>query len=100
MLDDFGVAFGSFFHLRQLPFDWIKIDGSFIRDITTDRTDQVLVGAIVTAARQLGKRTVAEHVADDATLALVAGLGVDLAQGLHLGTPEPIAHAAPERKLL
>jgi diguanylate cyclase (GGDEF)-like protein len=90
-LDDFGVAFASFFHLKQLPFDLIKIDGSFIRNIASEPTDQVLVGAIVDVARRLGKRTVAEHVADDAALAVVAGLGVDLAQGFHLGRPEPIA---------
>lgn len=94
-LDDFGVAFASFFHLKHLPFDLIKIDGSFIRDITSDRTDQVLVGAIVAAAGKLGKRTLAEHVADDDAMALVHRLGVDFAQGFHLGRPEPIDAGVP-----
>jgi EAL domain-containing protein (putative c-di-GMP-specific phosphodiesterase class I) len=89
-LDDFGVAFASFAHLKHLPFDAIKIDGSFIRSITSDRTDQVLVQAIVSAARQLGKTTVAEHVSDIASLKLLADMGVDYAQGYYLGAPQPV----------
>jgi diguanylate cyclase (GGDEF)-like protein len=89
-LDDFGVAFASFYHLKALPFDSIKIDGSFIRSITEDATDQALVRAIVTVARELGKRTVAEHVDGEEAMELLAAMGVDYAQSFYLGLPRPV----------
>ena len=89
-LDDFGVAFASFYHLKALPFDSIKIDGSFIRSITEDATDQALVRAIVTVAGELGKRTVAEHVEGEEAMALLAAMGVDYAQSFYLGLPRPV----------
>jgi diguanylate cyclase (GGDEF)-like protein len=90
-LDDFGVAFASFYHLKELPFDSIKIDGSFIRSITEDATDQALVRAIVTMARELGKSTVAEHVDGEEAMALLAVMGVDYAQSFYLGVPRPVS---------
>jgi diguanylate cyclase (GGDEF)-like protein/PAS domain S-box-containing protein len=89
-LDDFGAGFGSFYYLKRLPFDYLKIDGDFIRQLTTSQEDQLVVRAIVEIARGLGKRTVAEFVGDEETLALLRELGVDDGQGFHLGRPGPL----------
>jgi diguanylate cyclase (GGDEF)-like protein len=88
-LDDFGVAFGSFLSLKQLPFDYVKIDGSFIRNVTDNDTDPVFVEAIARAAKRLGKRTIAEQVSSDAAVELLRDLGVDMAQAYLLGMPGP-----------
>jgi diguanylate cyclase (GGDEF)-like protein/PAS domain S-box-containing protein len=88
-LDDFGAGFGSFYYLKHLPFDYLKIDGEFIHSLPASRTDQLVVQALVDIARGLGKQTIAEFVADDDTLALLRDYGVDLAQGYHLGRPAP-----------
>jgi diguanylate cyclase (GGDEF)-like protein/PAS domain S-box-containing protein len=88
-IDDFGAGFGSFYFLKQLPFDYLKIHGSFIHSLPASRTDQLVVQALVNIARGLGRRTAAEFVGDDDTLAMLADLGVDLAQGYHLARPVP-----------
>ncbi len=93
-LDDFGAGYGSFAYLKHLPFDYLKIDGLFIRDLTSDPTDEVLVRSLVDVARQLGKRTVAEFVGDEATMQRLRVLGVDYAQGYHVGLPAPFASDA------
>jgi diguanylate cyclase (GGDEF)-like protein/PAS domain S-box-containing protein len=90
-LDDFGAAFASFYYLKHLPFDYLKIDGEFVRGCVADRTDQLVIQAVVDIARGLGKRTVAEMVGDEETLNLVRELGVDYVQGFHLGRPAPLA---------
>jgi len=89
-LDDFGAGFGSFYYLKRLPFDYLKIDGDFIRQLTSSREDQLVVRAIVQIAQGLGKRTVAEFVGDQETLLLLRELGVDDGQGFHLGKPAPL----------
>jgi EAL domain-containing protein (putative c-di-GMP-specific phosphodiesterase class I) len=94
-LDDFGAGFGSFYYLKHLPFDYLKIDGTFIRDLVTDRADEVLVRSLVQIARELGKKTVAEFVEDEPTLAKLRTLGVDYAQGYHIGKPQPLTPASP-----
>ena len=86
-LDDFGAGYGSFYYLKHLPFDYLKIDGTFIREVLSDRADQVLVRSLVQIARELGKRTVAEFVEDQPTLDKLRDLGVDYAQGYHIGRP-------------
>jgi diguanylate cyclase (GGDEF)-like protein/PAS domain S-box-containing protein len=91
-LDDFGAGFASFTYVKQLPFDFLKIDGSFVRDLATSREDRLLVGALVGIARGLGKATVAEYVVDGEVLEEVRGCGVDLAQGFHIGAPAPLEH--------
>jgi diguanylate cyclase (GGDEF)-like protein len=88
-IDDFGAGAGSFYYLKHLPFDFIKIDGDFIHSLPASRTDQLVVQALVDIARGLGKQTVAEFVGDDDTMAVLRDLGVDLAQGYHLGRPAP-----------
>jgi diguanylate cyclase (GGDEF)-like protein/PAS domain S-box-containing protein len=84
-LDDFGVGFASFYHLKHLPVDYLKIDGSFIRDLPRDPVDQQLVAAMVSVARGLGKETIAEFVSDAETVQLLRGYGVDYVQGFHIG---------------
>lgn len=86
-LDDFGSGFGSFQYLKQLPFDCLKIDGSFITKMVNSETERVTVRAIVEMARGLGKSTVAECVEDEKTLELVREFGFDHAQGYHIGRP-------------
>ncbi|MFP5361184.1 MAG: putative bifunctional diguanylate cyclase/phosphodiesterase [Thermoleophilia bacterium] len=88
-LDDFGSGFASFHYLKNLPFDELKIDGQFIKNLTTDPDDLVLVESLVALARGLGKRTVAEYVEDAATLRLVRDVGIDFAQGYYVGRPAP-----------
>lgn len=89
-LDDFGAGFGSFYYLKNLPFDYFKIDGDFIRGVATSSMDQLVVGAIVGIARGMGKETIAEFVTDDETVHLLEKAGVDYAQGYHVGKPRPM----------
>ena len=90
-LDDFGAGFGSFYYLKHLPFDYLKIDGEFVRNCTRDPGDRVVIQALVQVARGMGKRTVAEQAGDAETVTLLRELGVDQAQGYHLGRPAPLA---------
>lgn len=89
-LDDFGTGFSSFTYLKHIPAQFLKIDIEFIRELEKNPADQQLVEAIVSIAHGLGQKTVAEGVEDEETLATVRRLGVDYAQGFHLGRPEPI----------
>jgi EAL domain-containing protein (putative c-di-GMP-specific phosphodiesterase class I) len=89
-LDDFGAGFGSFYYLKHLPLDFLKIDGDFIRNLPVSEVDQVLVRGMVEVARGLGVTTVAEFVEDQATLELVRAYEVDHAQGFHVGPPRPV----------
>jgi diguanylate cyclase (GGDEF)-like protein/PAS domain S-box-containing protein len=90
-LDDFGAGFGSFYYLKHLPFDVLKIDGEFVRNLVDSVEDQVVVKSLARIATELGKRTVAEFVEDDATLALLREYGVDFAQGYGIGRPQPVS---------
>jgi diguanylate cyclase (GGDEF)-like protein/PAS domain S-box-containing protein len=94
-LDDFGTGFGSFYYLKHLPFDYLKIDGDFIRDLPNSPTDQLTVRAIVEIAKGMGKRTIAEFVESEASLELLRGYGVDFAQGFHIGRPAPVEECWP-----
>jgi diguanylate cyclase (GGDEF)-like protein/PAS domain S-box-containing protein len=89
-LDDFGAGLGSFSSLRALPIDYLKIDGQFVGGLAGNPVDREIVKAIVALARAAGRRTVAEFVSDQETLELLAELGVDLAQGFHVGRPRPL----------
>ena len=90
-LDDFGAGFGSFYYLKNFPFDYIKIDGGFIRELTSNPMDQLVVQAIVSIAQGLAKKTVAEFVGDQETSSHLQKLGVDCGQGYYIGEPRPIA---------
>ena len=90
-LDDFGIGFSSFSYLKQLPVDFLKIDGSFISELKHNHTDQHLVKAMVEVARGMGKQTVAEFVGCEETVQLLSKYGVDYAQGHHIGKPFAIS---------
>jgi EAL domain-containing protein (putative c-di-GMP-specific phosphodiesterase class I) len=92
-IDDYGTGLGPFHYLKQIPFDVVKIDGAFIRDMPRNDADQLMVQAIVHIARGLGKTTIAEFVQDDATTQMLREYGVDMAQGYHLGRPVDVAEA-------
>lgn len=94
-IDDYGAGFGPFHYLKRVPFDLIKIDGSFVRDMPRSDADQLTVQAIVQIARGLGKTTIAEYVQDDLTAQMLREYGVDMAQGFHLGRPIDVAEALP-----
>jgi EAL domain-containing protein (putative c-di-GMP-specific phosphodiesterase class I) len=89
-LDDFGMGFGSFYYLKHLPFDFLKIDGDFVRGFVGSSIDRLLVEAIVAIARGLGKETVAEFVGDADVADRLRMSGVDYAQGYHIGVPMPV----------
>ncbi|RMG35797.1 MAG: EAL domain-containing protein [Gammaproteobacteria bacterium] len=92
-LDDFGSGFASYQYLKELPVDLVKIDGTFIRNMAMDDADRVFVRALAEVAQGLGKQTVAEFVEDETTLEMLRVLGVDYAQGYHVGRPRK--HIAP-----
>ena len=89
-LDDFGMGFSSFYQLKNLDVDYLKIDGSFVRNLSKDPVDRHLVEAMVQLAGSLGKRTIAEFVEDQETLDILQSIGVDCAQGFHIGRPRPL----------
>ncbi len=93
-LDDFGSGFGSFYYLKHLPFDGVKIDGDFVKDLAATKADQLTVQAIVQICAGLGKETTAEFVQNDATIDLLTSYGVDFAQGYHIGKPRPVTAVA------
>lgn len=90
-LDDFGSGFASFYYLKQFPVDYIKIDGSFIRNLADSPDDQIFVRAMVDIARAYGKKTVAEFVENANTVELLLQYGVDYAQGYYIGKPAAFA---------
>jgi predicted signal transduction protein with EAL and GGDEF domain len=95
-LDDFGAGYASFSHLKNLPFTAVKIAGEFVRQADADPVDRALITAVVGVARQLGIRTVAEHVDRRAMVAHLRALGVDDGQGYLLGRPTPLARLVDE----
>ena len=84
-VDDFGTGYSSFSYLKQLPVDYLKIDGSFIRELTRSRVDQTMVRMIGEVAKAAGLQTVAEYVESAAALRLLAKYGIDYAQGYYIG---------------
>lgn len=98
-LDDFGTGFSSFYYLKELPFTFIKIDGSFIKKLGEREDDQILVKAIGEIARGFGKKTIAEHVEDEKTFALLAEYQIDYVQGYYIGKPVPIASILERQQL-
>ncbi|MEM7351445.1 MAG: EAL domain-containing protein [Acidobacteriota bacterium] len=95
-LDDFGSGLSSFGYLRNLPVDFIKIDGMFVRDILQDPMDLVMIKSIHDLGRVMGKKTIAEFVENEEILAKLTELGIDFAQGFHVGPPQPLDSAFSE----
>lgn len=86
-LDDFGVGFSSFHYLGQLPVDYIKIDGSFIRSLLISPDSRVIVRAIADIAKGFGKQTIAEFVDQEAILPILRSYGITYGQGYYIGKP-------------
>jgi len=93
-LDDFGTDLGGFANLKTLPMDYLKIDGSFMRDLGRDTVSQAMVSAVVGMARTLNFRLVAEQVEDVAALEAARAMAIDFVQGHAIGRPKPLAPAA------
>ncbi len=87
-IDDFGAGFSNFEYLLQLEVDFLKLDASLVRDLGQDGNARIIVNTIQEFARQLGIRTVAEHVHNAEVLAVVQELGIDYAQGFHIARPQ------------
>jgi len=97
-VDDFGTGYSSFSYLKRLPADYLKIDGSFIRELTRSKVDQTMVRMIGEVANAAGLETVAEYVETAAAMSLLEKYGIDYAQGFYIGraVPTPFDSAEPE----
>jgi len=96
-LDDFGVGVSSFTYLKHLPVDYLKIDGSFVKDMLDDPVNHAMVEAIHRIGHIMGKKTIAESVENRETLRALSAIGVDYAQGYAIAVPAPFRrlHALP-----
>lgn len=88
-LDDFGSGYNSFHYLRELSFDFVKIDGAFVKNIIDSKVDQILVHNLSRLCKDLGILTIAEFVESENVLKMLQTMGIDFAQGYHLGRPDP-----------
>lgn len=95
-LDDFGSGFSSFAYLKKLSFDYLKIDGSLVRNIANNTVDHDMVAAINQIGHTVGAKTIAEFVEDDASLNCLRDMKVDFAQGYGLRIPTPLTQLADE----
>ncbi len=93
-LDDFGSGIGSFSKLKLLAVDYLKIDGSFMRNLARDTVNQAMVTAMIKLARTLNFKVIAEQVEDDSSVEAARLIGVDFLQGYALGRPAPLPLAA------
>jgi diguanylate cyclase (GGDEF)-like protein/PAS domain S-box-containing protein len=90
-LDDFGSGLSSFSTLRTLPMDYLKIDGSFIKNLADDSVNQAMVAAMIDLSRSLNFRVVAEQVEDQVSMDTAIGMGIDFVQGFVVGRPLPLS---------
>jgi diguanylate cyclase (GGDEF)-like protein/PAS domain S-box-containing protein len=100
VLDDFGVGFSSFYYLRELPVDAVKIDGSFIRNLGENPDDQILVSALCSVASGFGKRITAEFVESERIMNQLRKMNIDYAQGYHVGKPAPHQEFFPDIEII
>lgn len=90
-LDDFGTGMSSFAYLKTLPVDYLKIDGSFVKDIVSDPIDRAMVSSINQIGHLMGLETIAEYVENDEIMSVLRDLGVDYGQGFGIARPRPLA---------
>ncbi len=93
MLDDFGSGMSSFSYLKHLPVDFLKMDGAYVKDITSNKVDLAMAKAIQSVAESMEIQTIAEYVEDQATLDCLKEMGVAYAQGFYLNKPMPLGEA-------
>jgi diguanylate cyclase (GGDEF)-like protein len=93
-IDDFGSGVASFSNLRNLPLDYLKIDGSLTQNLARDSVNQAMVAAMIKLARSLKFKVIAEQVEDDSAADAVRRMGVDFLQGYAIGRPKPLTVAA------
>ena len=89
-LDDFGSGLSSFGYLKNLPVDYLKIDGTFVRDMDTDDVNHAMVSAIQQLGKIIGIKTIAEFVESESVMEMLSELGVDYAQGYAISMPKPL----------
>ena len=89
-LDDFGSGLSSFAYLKNLPVDYLKIDGMFVKDIVNDPLDYTMVKSINEIGHSIGIKTIAEYVENAEILEQLKTIGVDYAQGFYIHKPEPV----------
>ncbi|MCU7861968.1 MAG: EAL domain-containing protein, partial [Candidatus Thiodiazotropha sp. (ex Lucinoma kastoroae)] len=95
-LDDFGTGMSSFSYLKRLPVDYIKIDGSFVRNMLKDPVDKAMVESINEIGHLMGLQTIAEYVESDQILEQLIDIGVDYAQGYGVVRPSPLEVAGSD----
>ncbi len=95
-LDDFGSGFSSFSHLKNIPVDFVKIDGLFVRGVATDPSDRAIVHSINDIAHSLGKETIAEYVENKEILQFLYETGVNYVQGHFLSPPMDVSTIDPD----
>jgi diguanylate cyclase (GGDEF) domain len=89
-IDDFGSGYSSFYYLKYLPVDFLKIEGEFIKTLPNSPKDRIFIEGIISVAKKMGIKTIAEFVENEKVLEVVKDLGIDYAQGYYLGKPEPL----------
>ncbi len=92
-LDDFGSGLSSFAYLKNLPVEFLKIDGMFVKDIEKDPIDRAMVKSINEIGQVMGKKTIAEFVENQPIVDILREIGVDFAQGYHYSKPSPFTQA-------
>ena len=96
-LDDFGSGLSSFMYLKELPVDYLKIDGAFVKEMTEDPIDEAMVAAINEVGHIMGMKTIAEFACSSAIIQRLKALGVDYAQGYALSAPQELTEVLPRR---
>lgn len=97
-LDDFGAGFASFYHLKALPLEFIKLDGEFIRHLPVSDDDLLVVQAVQGVAVGMGRTVIAEQIEDRATADVLLRLGVRYGQGYHFAKPAPAFEVLAEQR--